>query len=389
MAFQEKVGVMKVVGRICTMVWKEALQFWRYRLLLVFLLVFPALDMFGVAEAVSAQILHVPTAVYDQDRSSSSRQLVSMLRGSHLFDPDTFVGSQAELEELLLRGTAKVGLVIPPDFGADLAGGRGTTVQVLQDGTETLTALVAGGYLEGASFLYGQRLLGERAGGASLSVAITEVGLLDARARIWFNEDLSKGNFQIPAEMAAAVAWLATLLPAVAIVREREAGTLEQLFVTPLRAIELIGGKAVVAALIAFLGFLEALAVTTLYLEVPLRGSLVLLLGLAAFFIFVEMGCGLVISTVVRTQGQAFIVSLFWLMLESILSGQILPVENMPRVAQAAAHLMPATHFSTIVRHIMLRGSCLSDLLPQVAALAVLGVALYVLAVTRLRKRLD
>jgi ABC-2 type transport system permease protein len=164
-------------------------------------------------------------------------------------------------------------------------------------------------------------------------------------------------DFQIPAEMAAAVAWLATLLPAVAIVRERERGTLEQLFVTPLRSIELIVGKAALAAVITSLGFLEALAVATLYLEVPLPGSLSLLLMLGAFYILVEMGWGLVISAIVRAQGQAFIATLFWLLLESILSGQILPVENMPRPAQAAAQLMPSTHFSTITRCIVLRGS--------------------------------
>jgi ABC-2 type transport system permease protein len=376
--------------RIWNMVWKEALQFWRYKLLLIFLLVFPALDMLGVEEAVSAEIMHIPTAVYDQDRSPSSRRLVGLLRGSRMFDPDYFVDGQAEVEELLMRGTVKMGLVIPPDFGADLAGGRGATVQVLQDGTETLTALMAGAYLEGASLVYAQRLAGgAAASGAALAVSIGQVELVDPRSRIWFNEDLRKANFQVPAEMAAAVAWLATLLPAVAIVREREQGTLEQLFVTPMRSIELIVSKAVLAAAIAFVGFLEALAVSTLCVRVPLRGSLALLMALAVFYIFVEMGWGLVISAVVRTQGQAFIASLFWLVLESILSGQILPVENMPRAVQMVARLMPNTHFSAIVRRIMLRGSTLADLWPQVIALAVLGAVLYTLAATRLRKRLD
>ncbi len=371
--------------RICNLVWKEALQFWRYKLLLIFLLIFPALNMFGAAEAVAAEIMHIPTAVYDQDQSRCSRDLVGMLRGSRLFDPDVYVGSQEELERLLREGAVKVGLVIPPDFGADLMSGEGTMVQVLQDGSDTLTAMTSGAYLEAASYVYGQRM----AGSGTLSVAVERVALIDPRSRIWFNEDLRKENFQIPAEMAAAVAWLATLLPAVAIVREREGGTLEQLFVTPLRSIELIVGKATLAAVITFAGFLEALAVSTFYLGVPMRGSLNLLLMLGAFYIFVEMGWGLVISAVVRTQGQAFIATLFWLMLESILSGQILPVENMPRVVQAVAQLMPSTHFSAITRGIMLRGSTLADLRLQVLALAGLGVALYALAATRLRKRLE
>jgi ABC-2 type transport system permease protein len=370
--------------RIWNLVWKEALQFWRYKLLLIFLLVFPTLNMFGAAEAVAAAVMHIPTAVYDQDRSRYSRELVSMLEGSHLFDADVYVGSQKELERLMEEGTVKVGLVIPPEFGSHLISGRGATVQVLQDGADTLTARTSAAYLEGASYIYAQRMAGE----GTLSVATQQVEFVDPRSRIWFNEDLRKENFQIPAEMAAAVAWLATLLPAVAIVRERERGTLEQLFVTPLRSIELIVGKASLAAVITFLGFLEALAISTLYLEIPLRGSLSLLLMLGAFYIFVEMGWGLVISAIVRTQGQAFIATLFWLLLESILSGQILPVENMPRAIQAAAQLMPSTHFSAITRGIMLRGSTLPDLWPQVIALAALGLALYALAATRLQKRI-
>jgi len=372
--------------RIWNMVWKEALQFWRYKLLLIFILVFPAVDMLGVEEAVSTQIIHIPTAVYDQDRSPSSRRLVGLLRGSRMFDPDYYVGSRAELGQLLERGTVKVGLVIPPDFGADLASGRGTTVQALQDGTETLTALLAGAYLEGTSYVYAQRMTG---GTAELAVEIGGIELVEPRSRIWFNEELRKENFQIPAEMAAAVAWMATLLPAVAIVRERERGTLEQLFVTPMRSIELILSKGTLAAVLTFLGFLEALAIVTLHLGVPLRGSLALLMILAWFYIFVEMGWGLVISAVAKTQGQAFIAALFWIMLESILGGQILPVENMPPAVQTVARIMPNTHFSTIVRNIMLRGSTLADLMPQVIALVVLGVVLYTLAAARLRKRLD
>jgi ABC-2 type transport system permease protein len=369
-----------VLVRIRNMVWKEALQFWRYKLLLIFILIFPALNMLAAAEAVSAQILHIPTAVYDQDRSACSRQLVEMLRGSRLFAPGRYVDSHVELETLLEQGAVKVGLVIPPDFGADLAGGRGTTVQVLQDGSETMTALLAGAYLEGASYVYAQRLLG---------VEIDTLTSVDPRSRVWFNEEMRRENFQLPAEMTAAVAMLAMLVPAVAIVRERESGTLEQLFVTPMRSIELILSKGIVAAVIAFIGFLEALALVTLYLGVPLRGSLMLLVALTVFYIFVEMGWGLFVSAVVRTQGQALLAAFFWLMLESILSGQVLPVENMPPAVQLVAQLAPNTHFTIIVRNIMLRGSGLTDLWPQVAMLAGLGVVLYVLAAMRLKKRLD
>jgi ABC-2 type transport system permease protein len=376
-----------MLNRIWNMFWKEAIQFWRYKLLLVFVLAFPVIDLLGVVEATSMEIMHIPTAVYDQDHSPASRRLVSMLHGSRLFDPDYYVSNQEELEQLLERGTAKVGLVIPHDFEADLVRGRGTIAQVLLDGSETTTALVARAYLEGVSLIYAQRMSGE--GPARLSVSIRDLELVEPRSRVWFNEDMRKEIFQLPAEMAAAVAMLAIFLPAVAIVRERETGTLEQLFVTPMRSIELIVGKGLLAVVITYLGFLEMLALSIFHLQVPMRGSLALLAILTGFYIFVEMGWGLVISAVARTQGQALMAAFFWIILESILSGQILPVENMPRAVQMVAQLAPNTHFTAVVRGIMLRGSTLADLWPQVIALVVLGGILYALAANRLGKGLD
>jgi len=375
-----------MLTRIATMVWKEALVFWRYKLLLAFVLLFPAINLFSVSEAVSVHIMHIPTAICDHDRSPASRSLVSMLRGSDLFDPDYHVRSVQELEQLLQQGTAKVGLVIPDRFGSDLATGRGTTVQALLDGSETLTAHVTEAYLEGVSYLYARRVLSST---ADLSVSVGEIQVVEPRSRLWFNESMREENFSLPAEMVTAVAMLAALLPAVSIVREREMGTLEQLFVTPIRSIELILSKGILAGTIAFLCFLEAVAVVTLPLAVPLQGSLGLLLGLGLFFIFVEMGCGLVISAIARTQGQALLAAFFWLILESILSGQILPVENMPRVVRTLAQLAPSTHFTSIARNLMLKGSTLPELWVQCLSLALLGAVLYALAVARLRKRLD
>jgi ABC-2 type transport system permease protein len=375
-----------MLTRIRCMIWKEALLFWRYKLLLVFVLLFPALNLLSVSEAVSADVTHIPTAVFDQDRSPASRELVGVLRGSRLFDPDYPVGSVAALEQLLQQGTARVGLVIPDDFGTDLASSRGTTVQVLLDGSETLTAHLASAYLEGTSYAYAQRKLG---GAGDQPTSAGRVPPIQTRSRVWFNESMRKENFNLPAEMVTAIAMIATLLPAVSIVREREMGTLEQLFMTPARSSELILSKGMLAGAIAFVGFVEAVFVVTVLLAVPLRGSLPLLLALGLFFIFVEMGCGLVISAMTRTQGQALLAAFFWLILESILSGQILPVQNMPTRVRAVAQLAPSTHFTQVARCVMLRGSTLVDLWPQLAALCLLGVGLYTLATIRLRKRLD
>ena len=375
-------------GRIWNLVWKEAIQFWRYRLLLVFVLVFPVWNLTSVAGSIAEGITHIPTAVYDQDRSPDSRRLVQMLRYSRHFDPDYHVASRAELEQLLQRGTARVGLIVPRGFGADSSSsGQGAVVQVLLDGTEISTSLLAQAYLEGMSFQYARRMLGGESG--RWSVVVGELELVEARARVWFNEDLRTESFQLPAEMAGALALLAVFLPAVAIVREREVGTLEQLFVTPIRPFELVVGKSLLALAIAYLGFLGMLALNVLHFRVPLRGSLALLLVLTACYLFVELGWGLLISVIATTQGQGLVGAFFLVVLEVILSGQILPVEFMPRAVQLVSYMMPNRHYTAIVRGVMLKGSGLADLWLHVVALGVLGVALYAVAAARLRKRLD
>ncbi len=375
-----------MLSRIWSLVWKEAIQFLRHKLLLVFVLVFPIWNLMSAADMVSRGIMHIPTAVYDQDHSQASRDLVAMLHHSHVFDVDYYASSQTELEYLLERGIAKVGLVIPPDFGVD-AEGRGATVQVLLDGSETTTALVAQAYLEGMAYVYVQRMLHQEP--TNRAVIMAGLAQVETRARTWFNEDMRREVFQLPGEMTGGIALLAVLLPALAIIKEREAGTLEQLFVTPIRSIELIVGKGLLTLIITYLVFLGMLALNVFHFRVPLRGSLALLMILTGYYIFIEMGWGLLISAMARTQGQGFLGAFFVVILEIIFSGQILPVEYMPRVAQVISHLMPNKHYNTIVRGIMLKGSTLADLWPQVVALGVLALILYTLVVNRLRKRLE
>ena len=374
-------------ARIWNLVWKEAIQFSRHRLLLIVLLGFPAWNIMSNASSIAEGIMHIPTAVYDQDHSQASRRLVTMLRNSRRFAPDYCVSSRAELERLLERGTVKVGLLTPQDFSAGLsAGGQQATAQVLLDGTETTTALIARAYLEGTAYEYMRRMLREESAG--WPVVVGELGQVETRSQVWFNEDLREEKVKLPVEMSGVVMMLAMLLSALFIVREREMGTLEQLFVTPLRSIELIVGKSLLALLIAYLSFLSMLPLL-LHFQVPLRGSLALLLILTGYCIFVELGWGLLISVIARTQGQGLLGAFFFFILEVILSGQVLPVEYMPRAAQVVSLLMPNRHYTAIVRGIMLKGSTLADLWPQVVALGILGIILYTFAANRLRKGLD
>jgi ABC-2 type transport system permease protein len=375
-------------ARIWNLVWKEAIQFWRYRLLLIFVLVFPVLNLMSAAGSIGEGIKHIPTAVYDQDCSSASRRLVTMLRNSRYFDPDYHVNSRAELEQLLKKGTAKVGLVIPRDFGTKLkVEGQGATAQVLLDGTETTTALLAQAYLEETAYEYVQRTLGQESAGGVM--AIGELEQVEACPQAWFNEDLRKEILDLPDELADSLVLLAIFLPALLIARERERGTLEQLFVTPMRPIELIVGKSLLAFLVTYLGFLGMLALNVFHFQIPLHGSPALLMILTGYYILVEMGWGLLISTIAKTQGQSLLGGYIVGVVEVILSGRVLPAEYMPRAAQLVSILMPNRHYTAIVRGIMLKSSTLGDLWPQLVALGILGIILYALAANRLGKGLD
>ncbi len=374
-------------NRIWNLIWKEALQFWRYKLLLIFVLTFPIWNLVSVADMVSRGIIHIPTAICDEDHSQASRNLVTMLRNSDVFDTDFYVTSRTALTQMLEQGTAKVGVIIPQNFEGDLTDGRQTSVQVLLDGSETSTALIGRAYLEGMTYEYARQSLGRGATGRSN--LLDTLGQVEARVRVWFNEDMRREIFQLPAEMAGGVAMLAILLPAVAIIREREAGTLEQLLAAPIRSIELVIGKSLLTLLLTLAVFLEMLALNVYHFGVPLRGSLVLLLILTGYYIFIEMGWGLLISAVAKTQGQGFLGAFIIAVSEIILSGQVLPVEYMPPAAQMVSFLMPNRHFNAIVRGIMLKGYSLPDLWLEVITLAVIGLVLYTLVVNRLRHGLD
>lgn len=371
--------------RMCDIVRKEFIQFWRYKMLLVFALLLPVIQLQGVARSSSTPIMELPMAVYDQDRSSRSRQLVEMLDASGLFDPRYRVYSLAEIERLLEQGSARAGLAIPLGFETSLLRQDGAAVQVLLDASEPGAANQASAYLERAAPLYAQRLSGDDSGGLAFEISAG----VQTRSRVWFNEEMKEEIFRLPGSMASSVSMLAIFLTAAMIVKERETGTLEQLFVTPIRPLELIVSKGLLAMVVTYVAFLEMLALCVLHFGVPLRGSAALLLGLTGFYAFVEIGLGLIISVIAQTQGQALLAAFFWSLLERILSGQILPVENMPRAAQIAAQLAPLTHFTAIVRGIMLTGSDLPDLAPQLLALAGLGLALYSVAAQGLNKRLD
>jgi ABC-2 type transport system permease protein len=328
----------------------------------------------------------VPVVVVDGDRSPRSRQLIEGFSASPYFDIVQEAGHPSAIEEALASGRAWIAIVIPSGFGGALERGvRGTsaetTVQVIADGTDANSSGMALAYVQGLVGEFNAGLVADRSAGARARPGIT------GQIRVWFNPDLESRNFMVPGVLALLLLIITSNLTSMAIVRERELGTLDQLNVTPIGRWELILGKLLPYALVGFVDVLLVVAVAVLWFEVPLRGSLTLLLSASVVYLLCTLGLGLFVSTISATQQQAMMTSTFFFLLPMIyLSGFIFPIENMPAVIQQVTYLIPLRYFLVIVRGIFLKGVGFEVLWPQFAAMAAWGVAVLALAALRSRK---
>jgi ABC-2 type transport system permease protein len=272
-------------------------------------------------------------------------------------------------------------LSIPPRYGTDIATGRPVSLQVIADGTDSNSTTVALGYATSLVGGYAQEII-EAATGRPVQPGI------DARIRVWFNPQLESRFFMIPGVLALVLLVVATNLTAMAVVREKELGTLEQLNVTPLTRGELIFGKLLPYGLVGMVDILLVLSVAVFWFEVPLRGSVFLLLAMTLLYVICTLALGLFVSTVSETQQQAMLTATFFFIMPMIfLSGFVFPIENMPAAIRPVTYLLPLRYFLVIVRGIFLKGIGPSLLWPQAAALAAWATVVLSLAVVRSRKR--
>jgi ABC-2 type transport system permease protein len=298
------------------------------------------------------------------------------------------VPTTREVEPFLESGNAWLALSIPTGYGADVASGTPVRLQLIADGSDSNSTTVALGYATSVIGSYAQELLEARMGAAPSNLAIAARGGMEPRIRIWFNPQLESRHFMIPGVLALVLLVVTANLASMAIVREKELGTLEQLNVTPLRRWELIVGKLLPYGTIAMVDVVLVVAVAVFWFEVPLRGSFALLLAMSLVYVVCTLALGLFISTISETQQQAMMTATFFFLTPMIyLSGFIFPIENMPAVIQLLTYLIPLRYFLIIVRGIFLKGIGLELLWPQAAALAAWGLIVLALAVSRSRKR--
>lgn len=373
--------------RLSALMRKEMLQIVRDPRTLALVFIMPILQLVLLGYAATSDVRNIPLVVLDQDKSPASRTLLESFRAADYFRQAFDVNSESELRSLIDAGSARAGIIIPPDYSSRLAAGRPAQVAFIIDGSDPA---IAGTTLAAATLIGQARataLSVERLAARGLAVAAAPA--IEVRTRVWYNPDLIAAYYMIPAVVGLILQFLTVILTATAIVRERERGTIEQLIVTPLRASELIVGKLAPYVLIAFIDTIEILAGGVLLFGVPINGSLPLLLMLSGLFLISNLGVGLLISTITSTQQEAIIVAIFYNLPSIFLSGFIYPVAAMPRVLQFVSLAIPLRYYLIVVRGIVLKGVGMPALWPEVIALSIFAVVVITSAATRFKKRLD
>jgi ABC-2 type transport system permease protein len=350
-----------------------------------FMLVGGAMELILVGWATSRPITNLPLMVLDHDRSSLSRQLIVDLRNTGTFTLDGVVADLGTIETALNQGDINAAIVIPPDFSEQYQSFAGQpTLQVILNGAESLPARNALRAVEGVSQRWGDRLALTR-----LNLSPESLESFFPSLRIWFNEALNEALYTTPAELGLMLEFTVLLFAALSISRERELGTLEQLLVMPFSSADIILGKSIPVMIIGLLDFSLMLGMVHVFFGVPVRGSLALLVVLALGYVLVELSKGLVISVVARTQHQAFLLVMMVGMVDFMFTGYAAPVESMPPALQWLANFIPAHHWLTILRGILLKASGLEVLWPNVAALAILGIIIGGISLRYVRRALQ
>lgn len=378
-----------MLERIRQMIIKEFIQVFRDKRMKAIIFVTPMIQLLVFGYAVTTDVNNIPTAVYDLDRSYESRELVRRLESSGYFRVGYFVKAPGEIRDLLDSGRVITAIQINPGFSSDLKKGKQAEVQIIVDGTDSNTATVAMDYANRVIMRYAkenshQPPLWQRGGAEGGGVGSG----IDLRTRAWYNPDLRSRNYNVPGVIAIIIMLTCLLLTSMAVVREREIGTMEQLMVTPLRPVELMLGKTIPFAVIGFFDMLLVTVAGMFWFNIPIKGSIFLLTASTAIYLLSVLGIGLFISTIAKTQQQALMATFLFYLPAVLLSGFMFPIENMPALIQYGTYINPLRYFLVIIRGIFLKGNGIGILWPQMASLLLLGIFVVTTSSLRFKKRL-
>jgi ABC-2 type transport system permease protein len=374
-----------MIARIRSLIAKEFIHLRRDWWLPAFMLIGGATELILVGWATSRPITNIPLMVLDQDQTAVSREIVQALENTTTFRLYGWASDFNSIEYEMDRGSINAALIIPPGFEKDFNGiNTQPSLFVILNGSESVAGIAALRAVEGVGRSFNEKLVINR-----LNFEEDTLASFSPSIRVWFNESLSDALYTVPAELALMLEFTVLVFAALSFSRERELGTLEQLLVMPFTSLEIIIGKALPSVIIAFTDFILMLSLTALVFDVPVRGSLLLLLLIALGYIFVELGKGLVISVVSSTQHQAFLYVMLVGMLDVVFTGYTAPVESMPPALQAIANVIPAYHWLRIFRGVTLKGVGLEVLWPNVLALLILGIVIGSFSIYFVRRALS
>jgi ABC-2 type transport system permease protein len=370
-----------MLERIRTFVIKELLQTLREKRSQLLIFAVPVIQLIMFGYVATLDVHHIPTALLDYDQSQESRELARRIASSGYFIIKDRPGSSDELGKVIDSGRALCGIQMNNGFSKDLKIGGPATIQLIVDGTDSNTAMIGMSYITAIVTRYSTELGLHKA-------PIVKPAAVDFRTRVWYNPDLRSRNFFIPGVIALLIMLTCLVLTSMAIVREREIGTMEQLMVTPLRPIELILGKTIPYAMVGYVDMLIVTVAAVLWFDVPIKGAFFFLFVCTTVYLLSVLGIGLFISTISRTQQQAMMATFLFFQPTILLSGFATPIENMPLGFQWLTYLSPLRYFLVIVRGIFLKGSGFDVLWPQVLALFLLGAGITIISAMRFKKRL-
>ncbi|HUX59904.1 MAG TPA: ABC transporter permease [Ignavibacteriaceae bacterium] len=373
---------------IINIVIKEFLQLKRDPVLYRIVFLAPVLQLVLLGYAANMDVNTVHTAIFDQDKTATSRDYIQRFERSGYFEIDDYVDSYNQVTNDINKGNVLCALVIPKDFEKKIKTRQPAQVQAIFDGSDGNKTSIAFGYVQNITANYAQNILLQLANKTGRKSSIS--GSLEPDIRVWYNPDLKTRVFMVPSIMGLVLMIITIILMSMAIVKEREIGTLEQLIVTPIKPYQLIIGKLIPFVILGFIDILIVQTIMVFWFGIVIRGSFLFLVFASFLFILSTLGIGLFLSTISKTQQQAMMVAQFAVMMPFIyLSGFAFPIENMPKVVQYITYLIPLRYYITILRAVILKGASFTELLPETGMLLLMGLLILVASAMRFKKRLE
>ena len=367
---------------------KEFLQFKRDPKMFGIILIAPVIQLIFLGYAVTLDVNTVHTLVYDQDKTEESRNFIETFTSSGFFKVDYYADNYEQLTKNLDKGKIIFALVIPKKFSDKIHRRETSPVQAIFNGSDGNTASISAGYVAKVVQGYAQNILLNYMDKSGRK--ILPAGIIEPEIRIWYNPELLTRHFMVPGIVGLLLSIITLILTSLAIVKEKEIGTLEQLVVTPIKSYQLIIGKLIPFVILGFVAVMIVLTAMSVIFNIPVRGSIIFLFFCSFLYILSTLGLGLFVSTISKTQQQAMMIAIFGVMMPMVfLSGFAFPIENMPKIIQYISYFIPLRYFMTIIRGIILKGIGFAELWKETLMLLFMGISILYLSSLRFHRRLE